>query len=51
MDQMMIDLGIDGTAFNGDDVLLFGRNGEDELRLEELCDKIGTIPYESYNFV
>ncbi|HXK48920.1 MAG TPA: alanine racemase [Clostridiales bacterium] len=46
MDQMMIDLGIDGTAFNGDDVLLFGRNGEDELRLEELCDKIGTIPYE-----
>jgi alanine racemase len=46
MDQMMVDLGPDGEAFNGDDVLLFGKEEKDELRLEELCDKIGTIPYE-----
>ncbi|MDD4204983.1 MAG: alanine racemase [Candidatus Delongbacteria bacterium] len=46
MDQMMVDLGPDGIAFNGDDVLLFGRHDADELRLEELCEKIGTIPYE-----
>jgi alanine racemase len=46
MDQMMVDLGPDGTAYNGDDVLLFGRFGEDEIRLEDLCAKIGTIPYE-----
>ena len=46
MDQMMVDVGADGEAFNGDDVLLFGKHEEDELRLEELCDKIGTIPYE-----
>lgn len=46
MDQMMVDLGPDGEAFNGDDVLLFGKDENDELRLEELCEKIGTIPYE-----
>lgn len=46
MDQMMVDVGPDGEAFNGDDVLLFGKEDNDELRLEELCDKIGTIPYE-----
>ena len=46
MDQMMVDLGPEGIAFNGDDVLVFGRNDADELRLEELCEKIGTIPYE-----
>ena len=46
MDQMMVDLGPGGEAFNGDDVLLFGRSGDDEIRLEDLCDKIHTIPYE-----
>ena len=46
MDQMMVDVGADGEAFNGDDVLLFGKHEDDEIRLEELCDKIGTIPYE-----
>ncbi len=46
MDQMMVDLGSEGVAFNGDDVLVFGRHDADELRLEELCAKIGTIPYE-----
>ncbi len=46
MDQMMVDLGPGGEAYNGDDVLLFGRSGENEIRLEELCDKIHTIPYE-----
>ena len=46
MDQMMVDLGPDGIAFNGDDVLVFGKHNSDELRLEELCEKIGTIPYE-----
>ncbi|MBN2790126.1 MAG: alanine racemase, partial [Candidatus Delongbacteria bacterium] len=37
MDQMMVDVGPDGEAFNGDDVLLFGKEDNDELRLEELC--------------
>lgn len=46
MDQMMVDLGPGGEAFNGDDVLLFGKYCEDEIRLEDLCEKIHTIPYE-----
>jgi alanine racemase len=46
MDQIMVDIGPDGTAYNGDDVLLFGEDAHGSLSLEELCEKIGTIPYE-----
>jgi alanine racemase len=46
MDQIMVDIGPDGTAYNGDDVLLFGEDEHGSLPLEELCEKIGTIPYE-----
>jgi len=46
MDQVMVDIGPDGTAYNGDDVLLFGEDAYGSLPLEELCEKIGTIPYE-----
>lgn len=46
MDQIMIDIGPDGTAYNGDDVLLFGEMDGYEIPLEDLCDKVGTITYE-----
>ncbi|HSV98230.1 MAG TPA: alanine racemase [Spirochaetota bacterium] len=46
MDQTMADIGPDGTAFNGDDVLLFGEMDGTAIPLEELCEKIGTITYE-----
>jgi alanine racemase len=46
MDQTMVDIGPDGTAYNGDDVLLFGEHQGQAVRLESLCDAIGTIPYE-----
>lgn len=46
MDQVMVDIGPDGTAFNGDDVLLFGTMGDFEIPLESLCDKVGNITYE-----
>ncbi len=50
MDQLMLDLGTDGEAYNGDDVLLFGAGAdgrpESGIALQELCDKLGTIPYE-----
>jgi len=46
MDQIMVDIGPDGTAFNGDDVLLFGKMGDCEIPLESLCDMVGTITYE-----
>jgi alanine racemase len=37
---------MDGTAYNGDDVLLFGDMDNFTIPLESLCDKIGTITYE-----
>jgi alanine racemase len=46
MDQTMVDIGPDGTAYNGDDVLLFGEHDGHTVALESLCDAIGTIPYE-----
>jgi alanine racemase len=46
MDQCMVDIGMDGTAYNGDDVLLFGDMDNFTIPLESLCDKIGTITYE-----
>jgi alanine racemase len=46
MDQLMVDLGQEGEAFNGDEVLLFGSRGEDRIDAQSLCERIGTIPYE-----
>jgi alanine racemase len=46
MDQTMVDIGPDGTAYNGDDVLLFGEHEGDSVALESLCSAIDTIPYE-----
>jgi alanine racemase len=42
----MVDIGMDGTAYNSDDVLLFGEMNGVTIPLESLCDKIGTITYE-----
>lgn len=46
MDQTMVDIGPDGSAYNGDDVLIFGEMDGKEIPLEELCEKAGTITYE-----
>jgi len=42
----MVDIGPDGTAYNGDDALLFGEQDGQSVSLEALCTSIGTIPYE-----
>ncbi len=46
MDQTMVDLGPESTVEEGDEALLFGRRGGDYLPGEELCQLLGTIPYE-----
>jgi len=46
MDQCMVDIGMGGTAYNGDDVLLFGDMDSFTIPLESLCDSIGTVTYE-----
>jgi alanine racemase len=46
MDQCMVDIGMEGTAYNGDEVLLFGEMDGKTIPLESLCDAIGIITYE-----
>lgn len=46
MDQLMIDVtGIEGVCAD-DTVTLFGFDGDEHIRVEELTDKLGTINYE-----
>jgi alanine racemase len=46
MDQLMVDIGPDGTAYNGDEVVLLGRTGDEEITAEELAEWAGTIPHD-----
>lgn len=46
MDQLMVDLGPDGTAYNGDEAVLLGSQGEATITVEELAQWAGTIPHE-----
>jgi alanine racemase len=45
MDQMMVDIAWD-SAYNGDEVTLIGRQGNAEIKVEDLAKWAGTIPYE-----
>ena len=45
MDQFMVNIEQD-SAFNEDEVILVGRNGKEKIRVEELAQWAGTIPYE-----
>jgi alanine racemase len=46
MDQLMADLGPDGTAYNGDEAVLLGTQGEATITTEELAQWAGTIAHE-----
>lgn len=46
MDQFMVDLGPDGTAYNEDEVVLIGEQGGQRIRCEDVATAAGTIPYE-----
>lgn len=45
MDQLMVNLE-NGTAYNGDEVVLVGSQNQESIGLEEMALKAGTIPYE-----
>lgn len=45
MDQFMVDLG-QGTAYNEDEVVLIGAQGDERITAEALAEHAGTIPYE-----
>ena len=46
MDQMVVNLGEDGTGYNGDEVVLIGEQGGERITAEDLARWAGTIPYE-----
>jgi alanine racemase len=45
MDQLMVDLG-DVAAEPDDEVVLIGRQGDDEITATEWGERLGTISYE-----
>lgn len=46
MDQFMVDIGPEGSAYNEDEVVLIGRQGDAGISTEALAERAGTIPYE-----
>ena len=46
MDQVMASLGPDGTAYNGDEVVLLGAQGDERISVELLAEWAGTIPHD-----
>jgi alanine racemase len=44
MDQLMVNL-TDHSAYNGDQVILIGDNGNCKITVEELADKANTVPH------
>ena len=47
MDQCMLDItDVEGSVNVGDEAVLFGSQNGNEIKIEDLADKIGTINYE-----
>lgn len=46
MDMFMIDIGSDGEAYVGDEVVLIGKQGNERILVEELAARLNTIIYE-----
>lgn len=45
MDQIMVNIEND-SAFNGDEVILIGKSGKENITVQDLADWAGSIPYE-----
>ena len=46
MDQIMVDCGPDADVAAGDEVVLIGRQGDEEILAQEWADRLDTIAYE-----
>ena len=51
MDQTMIDVGHIKGVKVGDEVVLIGKQGHDEIRAEKLARLAGTIAYETISLI
>jgi alanine racemase len=46
MDQIMVDCGPDADVAAGDEVVLIGRQGSEQITAQEWADRLDTIAYE-----
>ena len=46
MDMLMVDIGMENSAYVGDEVVLIGKQGDVEITLQSVSDKLHTIIYE-----
>lgn len=46
MDLIMADIGTYSDVREGDEVVLLGRQGDEEVSIYSICEKLQTIPYE-----
>ncbi len=46
MDQILVNLGPESDVQPGEEVVLLGRQGEEEISIYAICEKLRTIPYE-----
>ncbi|WP_419844998.1 alanine racemase [Candidatus Poriferisocius sp.] len=46
MDQTMVDCGLDYPVSPGDEVILLGRQGDDEITATEIAERLDTVAYE-----
>ena len=51
MDQTMVDLGPDSTVATGDEVALVGRQGDEEITVQDVAGLMRTIPYEGTRLI
>jgi alanine racemase len=46
MDNVTVDVGLDGAVAVGDEVVLLGSDGDERIAAEEVAARQGTINYE-----
>jgi alanine racemase len=51
MDQTMIDVGLHSSISVGDEVVLIGKQGFNEISFQEIAEQMNTISYEIYTLI
>ncbi len=46
MDAILVDIGLDSGVEAGDEVVLIGKQGKNEITIYDWCERLSTIPYE-----
>ncbi|MBP5294406.1 MAG: alanine racemase, partial [Lachnospiraceae bacterium] len=51
MDQFMVDVSEIPNALSGEFAVLMGKDGSDEITVEELSERSGRFPYELFSLI